>query len=298
MDCCCQTVNPSVITPKLKVIDYNRRVGCHVDLQQTLFDTLIQPQSEGCHCVQLYLGNRQAYSCRVLSAEDREQVCKYCDEHNKTFYVHCPLVTFSNLSNMDSVTKSINVVSSELQRVQDLPGACVCHMGKCGPNGSIETLVSSINDIQVQRGHHPRMEKQLLMETAAGQGSELGKNWEEIRHFFEGIDTNTIGLCLDTQHLYASGMCDFQTHESVVRLFDQADEACPKALKLFHLNDSKKPFGSRVDRHEQIRQGYIWSHNDEGLKALFSRCFEEGIDLILETRNPDIDLQLIRKNYM
>ena len=256
----------------------------------TLSATLTQMS---CPCVQLYLAGETSYDCPTLTEEDRSTSLKYCEQHDRTFYVHCPLVSFANLSNTDNVAKSRRVVAEELRQIRDLPGACVLHMGKVG---SIGMIAECLNDLSVSRGTHPRMPRQLLLECAAGRGSELGKTWEEIRHLFEAVDTNTIGLCLDTQHLFASGMCRFDTAESVVRLFDAAEEVCPKSLALVHLNDSKKPFGSRVDRHESLGKGHIWSTSDESLKVLLARCREEKVDVVLETPTPAADLQRIQSS--
>ena len=207
------------------------RYGSHVRLGQTMLKTI--SQHSNCKCLQFYLGSNFSYACRRISTPDREQTIDYCDRYDTTFYVHCPLTAFSNLSREDVVTKSKGVVSAELSELRCLPGACVLHVGKVG---TIEQVCTHINDMDIRVGAHPRMRRQLLMECAAGQGTELGKTWDDLRHLFEGLDWNRVGLCLDTQHLFASGMSDLQSHESIVRLFDAAEEVCPAKIQLFHLN--------------------------------------------------------------
>jgi deoxyribonuclease-4 len=190
------------------------------------------------------------------------------------------------------------MVSRELDVVAGLPAACVLHIGKVG---TIETVASHINDLMMS-GHLPlstssRVPFHLLLEIAAGQGTELGRNWEEIRHLYEALDRTRIGLCVDTQHAFASGMCKFETHEDVVKLFDMANYIAPKGISMIHLNDSARPFGSRVDRHAPLREGHIWSASDEGLVALLDRAKEYGMDLITETSNPIQD-NIIVQSYM
>src|SRR5690606_22896129 len=144
---------------------------------------------------------------------------------------------------------------------------------------------------------HSRVPFHLLLEIAAGQGSELGRSWEEIRHLYEALDYTRVGLCVDTQHAFASGMCSFQTHEDVVKLFDAANGIAPKGISMIHLNDSTKPFGSQVDRHASLRNGYIWSESDEGLKSLIKISKSYGMDLVSETDDPVSDSILVN-NYM
>jgi deoxyribonuclease-4 len=279
MECCCQARVP------LK----QSRCGCHLPMQPTLLQTL---QQASCPCVQTFLAAETSYVCPTLSEEDRQASRAYCDLHDRTFYVHAPLVLFSNLSSPDIVTKSQRVITEELHQIRDLPGACVVHMGK---KGTVEMLTEYLNDVVMSPGTHPRMPRQLLLECAAGQGTELGRTWEELRHLYEALDVRGIGLCLDTQHLFAAGMCRFDSVESVVRLFDAAEDVCPKSLRLIHLNDSKKPFGSRVDRHESLGKGYIWSESQESLRALVSRCREDQVDVVLETPTPVEDLKVIQR---
>ena len=290
--CCCTNHNPKPL--QLKVLPTEPRFGCHVGLRDSLLATLTQPSVQSCRCLQLYLGNNQSYSCRSLSPHDTRETAEYCSLHDRTFYIHAPLVTFSNLSRADVVEKSKTILTRELNEINGLPGACVTHIGKVG---TIEGVATALNEISIPRGTG-RCPRSLLVESAAGQGTELGKTWDDLRHLFEALDTNKIGLCLDTQHIFASGMSDLYSHESIVKLFDQAKEVCPSGISLIHLNDSKKPFGSRVDRHENLREGYIWSQSDKGLRALMLRCFEDAVDIILETPDPSKDLTRISTNYL
>ena len=185
------------------------RCGADVSLQRTLYSTV---SSAGTKCCQLYLGNYLSYNCRTLSKEDKEQTLEYCEKHGCSFYVHCPLI--ANLAKVDS-HDSVRVVSKELDNIADLPCACVLHVGKVG---SIEQVAANIDDIItagfIEHSSFERVPYKLLLETAAGQGSELGRNWEEMRHLYEGIDKTRIGICLDTQHAFAAGMCSFADHES------------------------------------------------------------------------------------
>ncbi len=176
-----------------------------------------------------------------------------------------------------------------------MPGSCIVHIGAIG---TIEQVVSNINDLNIPRGLHHKAGKQIILENSAGEGTKLGRSWEELRHLYEGVDKNTVGLCIDTQHIFGAGVNKLQTHDDVVKLFDKAQEVYGKNPDVIHLNDSKIEYGGRGDRHEGLRRGYIWHENTEGLKSLLKYCYDQDIDVILETPTSSIDLHNIRSKYM
>jgi deoxyribonuclease IV len=294
-DCCCtaDAAQPSKPKVTLRVVKPGCRCGGQVSLLSTLYETV--SQNPECRCLQMFLGNPQSYDCRTISPVDKEMTRDYCALHNKTFYVHCSLL--ANLAKPDS-RKSVEMVSKALDAVSGLPAAAVLHIGKVG---TIETVAQHINDIQ-RMGHlplsqHARVPFHLLLEVAAGQGTELGRNWHEIRKLYEALDYTRVGLCIDTQHAFASGMCSFQTHEDVVKLFDAGQAIARRGISMIHLNDSLKEYQSQVDRHAPLRQGFIWARSDEGLRSLLNISRSQGLDLISETPDPASDIRLVNR-YM
>ena len=98
----------------------------------------------------------------------------------------------------------------------------------------------------------------VLLETAAGQGSALGRTFEELREIRDRVRSpERVAICLDTCHVFAAGY-DISTDRGYDQTFGQFDRVLGVALlKAFHLNDSMKPLGSRVDRHEHVCKGEI-----------------------------------------
>ncbi|MCD4740168.1 deoxyribonuclease IV, partial [archaeon] len=92
----------------------------------------------------------------------------------------------------------------------------------------------------------------LLLETTAGQGTSLGYNFEQLKKIIEQVEqTEKVGVCLDTCHIFTAGY-DIRTQSSYEATFEQFDRVIGfDRLTAIHLNDSKKKFGSRLDRHEQ-----------------------------------------------
>jgi deoxyribonuclease IV len=125
----------------------------------------------------------------------------------------------------------------------------------------------------------------ILLEHTAGQGTNLGHRFEHLSKIIEGLDGSPrVGVCLDTCHLLAAGY-DICSEEGYVQTFREFDRLVGlDRLKAFHLNDSKKPCGSRVDRHEHIGKGCL------GLEA-FRRLVTDprfaGLPMLLET--PKLD---------
>jgi deoxyribonuclease IV len=96
----------------------------------------------------------------------------------------------------------------------------------------------------------------LVIENAAGQGSNVGSSWEEVGYLADQVDDPTrLGVCVDTQHAWAAGYDWLQHYDAVWDEFD--DQVGLKRLVAFHLNDSKQPCGARVDRHDSIGAGHL-----------------------------------------
>ena len=293
-ECCdCYAIQPL----KLKIIEPNQRVGHAVKLQKSLYETVTQLSTRGCYCVQFFLGGKINYQCRTLDPRDKEKTLRHCEVNDKTFYLHCPYVANLAKPEPEPWNKSKDTVQKYINQIQNMPAAAVLHFGNGSTGGNVHRIIEAINDMNIHHGTHQRTPKPLLIENAAGKGKDLGTTWDEFRHLFEGIDRSTVGLCLDTQHIFGAGMNTMQSYEAVTQLFDQCEEILPGSLQLIHLNDSQVPWQGRNDVHASLRQGHIWNASDEGLRALLARCQEHNIDVILET--PDIvwDFSLIRDTY-
>lgn len=288
MSCCC----------RLNIVTSGHRCGGSVPFRKSLYDTI--SSCHGCKCVQLYLGNPVGYDCHTIGAKDRNATLDYCLQNDVSFYIHCPVN--ANLAKK-SCKSAYNVVSKELQIISHLPAACVLHIGKAGTDkydvGNIESLGQNLNQLitdgSLVSSPYSKVPFHLLLEIAAGQKNELGHSLEEVRHLYEALDKTKIGMCIDTQHAFASGLCSFQSHEEIVKLFEDVQSIAPKGISMIHLNDSTKEFGSHVDRHAPLRQGHIWYHSDEGLAALIKLSKAHGIDLISETSDVQGDIELVKK---
>lgn len=142
----------------------------------------------------------------------------------------------------------------------------------------IERIAAGLDDV------HRRcagFRSQVLLETTAGQGTNIGWRFEHLRGIFDRTrESDRLGVCLDTCHLFAAGY-DFRTPETYAETIDQLDRVIGVArVKCIHTNDSKKDLGSRVDRHEHIGKGKI---GKSGFAHFVNDPRWFGVPMILET---------------
>ena len=155
--------------------------------------------------------------------------------------------------------KSVDAFVEELQRCEALGlDFLVTHPGSPGDAGEevgIRNMAKGLNEAHRRtKGFGVR----VILETTAGQGATVGRTFEQMRAILDGLKApELIGFCLDTCHVFAAGY-DISTPKGYDRTMEEFDRVLgiPR-LEAFHVNDSKKGLGCRVDRHENIGKGAI-----------------------------------------
>jgi deoxyribonuclease-4 len=179
-------------------------------------------------------------------------------------------------------TQSLAALGEELDRAETLGLAgLVMHPGSYTSGteqGGLNLIADGIRALLAQRR---RGRTKILLEHTAGQGTNLGHRFEHLRAILERLDgTPRVGVCLDTCHLLTAGY-DLCSPEGYRRTFEEFDRLVGlDRLHLFHLNDSKKPCGSRVDRHEHIGKGCLGL---EPFRMLLHDPRFAGLPMLLET---------------
>ena len=178
-----------------------------------------------------------------------------------------PKMTISHASyliNMGSPEeKKLNMSRLAFLSELDRCDACgveyvVFHPGSHMKTGEKECLSRISESLNYCLEKRPDGEVTVLIENTAGQGTNVGFRFEHLIGIIEGVEKkDRMGVCFDTQHGFASGY-DIRTEKGWKETFDEFDKTVDlKWLKAFHINDSKKEFGSRVDRHESIGKGLL-----------------------------------------
>ncbi len=195
----------------------------------------------------------------------------------------------------EALEKSRTAFLDEMQRCELLglkylnfhPGS---HLNKIDPNDCLDRIAESINE---------SLDKTCgvtaVIENTAGQGTNLGYRFEHLARIIEGVqDKHRIGVCLDTCHTYSAGY-DIKTAKGFENTLHEFDTIVGiQYLKAMHLNDSKKDFGSRVDRHESIGKGSLGL---EPFKFIMNDPRFDHIPMVLETPDQSIWEEEIKLLY-
>jgi len=155
--------------------------------------------------------------------------------------------------------QSIAALGEELDRAESLGlDGLVMHPGSYTTGTEKDGLRLIAEALSLLLAARPRARTRVLLEHTAGQGTNLGHRFEHLAAILERLDGSPrVGICLDTCHLLTAGY-DLCTEKGYADTFRELDRTVGlDRIKLFHLNDSKKPCGSRVDRHEHIGKGCL-----------------------------------------
>ncbi len=243
----------------------------------------------GCETMQIFTKSERQWKPRPLSDED---VVAYHAAQERTG-IGPVIVHDSYLINLASPRdelwqKSLNGFATELERCELLRVPyIVTHPGAHTGSGDAAALARETEALNRLFSEGVGASVTVLLETTAGQGTALGWTFEHIAYLLEhSTHPERIGVCVDTCHIFAAGY-DIRTEADYTTTFARFDELIGvEHIKAFHLNDSQKGLGSRVDRHAHIGQGEIGL---EAFRLLVNDPRFASIPKIIETpKNEDM----------
>jgi deoxyribonuclease IV len=258
-------------------------IGAHTSIRGGVSNAVDLAESLGFNAMQIFTKNNNRWYSKPLAAEEIKSFREKVKKSGIKFVVShdCYLI---NLCATDEtmLLKSIEAMIDELTRCELLgipylnfhPGS---HCG-AGEEEGIKSIARSIN---LAHEHTKDFKVSSMLELTAGQGSAIGYKFEHIRDIIDLIDDkDRMSVCIDTAHIFAAGY-DIRDNDSYKKTIDEFDRIIGlERLKCFHINDSKKALGSRVDRHEHIGKGLIGL---EGFKNILNDARFKHIPKILET---------------
>ena len=263
------------------------KFGAHMSISGGLHKAFGHGERAGCDTIQIFSKNQQQWRGKPLTDQD---IAQFKAEQQRTGFG--PIVVHdSYLINLASPSdelweKSIAAFADELERCAALgipylvthPGA---HTGS-GEEAGLLREAEALNRLFEQGTGGDVM---VLLETTAGQGSCLGHRFEHLARLIELTRRpERLGVCVDTCHILAAGY-DIRTAEACAATLAEFDRVVGvERIKAFHLNDSQKDLGSRVDRHAHIGQGCVGL---EGFRAIVNDPRFAGLPMILETPKGD-----------
>ena len=267
-------------------------IGCHVSIAGGLFNAPERAATLGCEAMQIFTRSPQGGKAPELTPEIlKEFNLKTKNYKLKTFYIHTPYyINFASANNRIRYG-SVSVVRDELERASLLGAKYVMtHLGTAKELGEKEATQKTIEMLKKTLDGYSGTTK-LLIENSAGAGAIIGDDLREIKEIIDGVDSNAIaGICLDTQHSFASGY-DWRDFEKTLQRIDQ--ELGLEKIKLIHANNSMTECNSKKDHHAHIGEGLIGA---EAFSKIVKFAEERNIDMILETEHEKVmeDIELLK----
>ena len=259
------------------------RIGAHMSVAGGVSKAVDRAVVHGCEALQIFTKNANQWSAKPL---DRSEIRVFRERIEQTGIT--PVVSHAsyliNLATTFPILReqSIAAFVDEIDRAEALGLlGVVIHPGTCTAGPDEEALRLIADAIGMAFKARPRARTMVLLEHTAGQGRALGHLFEHLAAVIGHLrGSRRVGVCLDTCHLLASGY-DIATEAGYCDTFEQFDRLVGiDRLKVFHANDSKKPHGSRVDRHAHIGEGCV------GLEP-FRRLLHDprfaGLPILIET---------------
>ena len=235
-------------------------IGAHVSAAGGVENAPARGTAINADAIQIFTANQNQWFPKEPDEENSK-------EYRKAMKKELPQKTISHgsyLLNMGSPEeKKLNMSRRAFLSELDRCDACgveyvVFHPGSHMKTDEKECLSRISESLNYCLDKRPDGEVTVLIENTAGQGTNVGFRFEHLIGIIEGVEKkDRMGVCFDTQHGFASGY-DIRTEKGWKETFDEFDKTVDlKWLKAFHINDSKKEFGSRVDRHESIGKGLL-----------------------------------------
>jgi deoxyribonuclease-4 len=264
-------------------------VGAHVSAAGGVENAVINAKNIGADGFALFTKNQRQWFAKPLNEKNIAKFKEYMQEHNFTPDAVLPHDSYLiNLGHpeIEKREKSLKSFIDEAKRVEILglkylnfhPGS---HLRKITEEECLDLISESVNKAIDETDSCI-----FVIETTAGQGSNLGYKFEHLAYIIDKVkDKERIGVCIDTAHIFAAGY-DIRTKEAYEETMKKFDEIVGfKYLKGMHINDSKAKFASRVDRHHSLGKGEIGL---DAFKFIMADTRIDNIPLILETIDPEI----------
>ena len=259
------------------------RLGAHLSIAGGLPRAVDRAQASRCHALQIFTKSAGQWRARPLPDDEVALFRRRVDEAGIA-----PVVAHNSyLINIAAAApglreQSIAALGEEIDRAEALGlDGLVMHPGSYTSGTEAAGLALIADALARLLNARPRARTRILLEHTAGQGTNLGHRFEHLAEIIARLDgTPRVGVCLDTCHLLTAGydICSDAGYDATFAEFDRTVGI--DRIAVFHLNDSKKPCGSRVDRHEHIGKGCL------GL-APFRRLLNDprftGLPMLLET---------------
>ncbi|MEY8354734.1 deoxyribonuclease IV [Lachnospiraceae bacterium 54-53] len=259
-------------------------IGCHLSSAKGYLAMGKEAVKIDANTFQFFTRNPRGIRAKAMNPHDVEQFLLYAKEHGVgRILAHAPYTLNASSADEGLRTLARDTMKDDLDRMEYTPGNCYnfhpgSHVGQ-GAETGISYIAGMLNQILT-----PEHRTTVLLETMSGKGSEIGKEFEELREILDRVEQKErMGVCLDTCHVWDAGYDIVHDLDGVISRFDRIIGL--EKLKAIHLNDSQNPLGAHKDRHARIGDGFI---GFEALKRVTAHPALKDLPFYLETPN-DID---------
>lgn len=273
-------------------------IGAHVSVAGGVSNAPLEAHRIGAKAFALFTGSSSRWVSKAISDDEAARFKENCALYGFTPDIILPHDNFLiNLGSPDpeKLEKSRKSFLDEMKRCMTLgltmlnfhPGS---HLNAMTEDECLDRIAESVNIILDKTEGVT-----AVLENVAGQGSNIGHSFEQLAHIIDRIEDKTrIGVCIDTCHAYSAGF-DLADPEGYEKTWEDFDRVIGMGyLRGMHLNDDKKPLGSRIDRHESIGLGTL---GNDFFTRLVNDPRLDGIPMILETPDDSIWAQEIAWLY-
>jgi deoxyribonuclease-4 len=273
-------------------------IGAHISAAGGVENAPLNAHEIGAKAFAFFTKNQRQWVSPPLTKKSIDAFRSNCEKYNYKPHQILPHDSYLiNLGNPDpdGLGRSRYAFSDEMKRCELLgldrlnfhPGS---HLDKMTEEQCLDLIAESVN-IALEKSSGVT----AVIENTAGQGTNLGYRFEHLRHIIDKVeDKSRVGVCIDTCHAFTSGY-DISDAGGFKKVFDEFETIVGfRYLRGMHLNESKKAFGTRVDRHDSLHKGEL---GDEVFSLIMNDPRFDGIPLILETPDETLWAEEIRYLY-
>ncbi|KEZ91267.1 deoxyribonuclease IV [Lacrimispora celerecrescens] len=256
-------------------------IGCHLSSSKGYFAMGKEAVKIDANTFQFFTRNPRGTKAKAMNPEDVNRYLDFAREHGiKQILAHAPYTLNACSADEGLRTLARDTMKDDLERMEYTPGNCYnfhpgSHVGQ-GAEDGIRYISDMLNQVLT-----PELHTTVLLETMSGKGSEVGREFEELREILDRVEQKDhMGICLDTCHAWDAGYDIAGDLDGVLNRFDRIIGL--DKLKAIHLNDSQNPLGAHKDRHAKIGEGYI---GFDALKRITVHPALRDLPFYLETPN-------------
>lgn len=274
-------------------------IGCHLSASKGFKNMGEESLKIKANTFQFFTRNPRGGKAKEIKQDDVDSLLKIMKDNNfAPILAHAPYTL--NLCSGDEKIREFakNTMADDLKRMEYLPGNMYnfhpgSHVGQ-GVEVGIEFIAEALNEVLSKE-----QTTTVLLETMAGKGSEIGRNFEELKQIIDKVTVKEkLGVCLDTCHVNDAGYDIINNLDGVLKEFDEIIGL--DRLKAIHINDSMNPIGSHKDRHQKIGKGTIGL---DALARIINHPKLRKLPFYLETPQEDImgyakEIELLRNLYI